>query len=45
MHVWTRLKKSAEGRTGIGLYPYGMAEHDDIVGEVLKQLDNLASGA
>jgi arylsulfatase A-like enzyme len=35
MHVWTRLKKSAEGRTGIGLYPDGM------VGAVLKQVDDL----
>jgi arylsulfatase A-like enzyme len=25
MHVWTHLKKSAQGRTGIGLYPDGMA--------------------
>ena len=41
MHVWTHLKKSAEGRTGIGLYPDGMVEHDDMVGEVLKQLDDL----
>ena len=41
MHVWTHLKKSAEGRTGIGLYPDGMAEHDDMVGAVLKQLDDL----
>ncbi len=41
MHVWTRLKKSAEGRTGIGLYPDGMVEHDDMVGAVLKQLDDL----
>ena len=41
MHVWTHLKKSAEGRTGIGLYPDGMVEHDDMVGEVLDQLDEL----
>ena len=41
MHVWTHLKKSAQGRTGIGLYPDGMVEHDDMVGEVLKQLDEL----
>jgi hypothetical protein len=37
MHVWTRLKKESQGRTGIGLYPDGMAEHDDMVGEVLKR--------
>ena len=41
MHVWTRLKKESEGRTGIGLYPDGMVEHDDMVGEVLKKLDDL----
>lgn len=41
MHVWTRLKKESVGRTGIGLYPDGMAEHDDMVGEVLKKLDDL----
>jgi arylsulfatase len=41
MHVWTRLQKSAEGRTGISLYADGMVEHDDMVGQVLKQLDDL----
>lgn len=41
MHVWTRLKKEAEGRTGIGLYPDGMAEHDDHVGMLLNKLDEL----
>jgi arylsulfatase A-like enzyme len=41
MHVWTHLKPSAVGRTGIGLYPDGLVEHDDMVGAVLKQLDDL----
>jgi len=41
MHVWTRLKPSAQGRTGIGLYPDGMVEHDDMVGALLKKLDDL----
>lgn len=41
MHVWTRLKKESEGKTGIGLYPDGMVEHDSFVGEVLKKLDEL----
>jgi arylsulfatase len=41
MHVWTHLKKSAEGRTGIGLYPDGMVEHDDMVGALLKKLEDL----
>ncbi|GLX85998.1 arylsulfatase [Thalassotalea loyana] len=41
MHVWTRLKEEAKGRTGIGLYPDGMVEHDDHVGILLDKLDNL----
>ena len=41
MHVWTRLKPEAEGRTGIGLYPDGMVEHDDHVGMLLDQLESL----
>jgi arylsulfatase A-like enzyme len=41
MHVWTRLKKESDGRTGIGLYPDGMVEHDDMVGDLLKKLDKM----
>lgn len=41
MHVWTHLKKESEGKTGIGLYPDGMVEHDGQVGELLKKLDDL----
>ena len=41
MHVWTHLKKESDGRTGIGLYPDGMVEHDDMVGQLLKKLDDL----
>jgi arylsulfatase len=41
MHVWTRLQKESVGRTGIGLYPDGMVEHDDAVGRALKKLDDL----
>lgn len=41
MHVWTHLKKESVGRTGIGLYPDGMVEHDDQVGSLLKKLDDL----
>jgi arylsulfatase len=41
MHVWTRLKKEAVGRTGIGIYPDGMVEHDDHVGQLLKKIDDL----
>jgi arylsulfatase A-like enzyme len=41
MHVWTHLKKETEGKTGIGLYPDGMVEHDGHVGQLLKKLDDL----
>jgi arylsulfatase len=41
MHVWTRLKEESRGRTGIGLYPDGMVEHDDAVGEMLDLLEKL----
>jgi arylsulfatase len=41
MHVWTRLKKEAQGTTGVGLYPDGMVEHDGHVGQLLKKLDDL----
>ena len=41
MHVWTHLKPSAEGRTGISIYADGMVEHDDMVGGLLKRLDDL----
>ncbi|MGN6508617.1 MAG: sulfatase-like hydrolase/transferase, partial [Chitinophaga sp.] len=41
MHVWTHLKPSSVGRTGKGVEADGMAEHDEMVGELLKQLDDL----
>jgi arylsulfatase len=41
MHVWTHLKKESSGKTGIGLYPDGMVEHDAMVGDMLKKLDKL----
>src|SRR5262245_1879991 len=41
MHVWTHLKKESDGKTGIGLYPDGMVEHDGHVGQLLKKLDDL----
>ena len=31
MHIWTRLKKESEGKTGLGIYPDGMVEHDTSV--------------
>jgi arylsulfatase len=41
MHVWTHLKPASQGKTGIGLYPDGMVEHDAMVGDVLKKLEEL----
>jgi arylsulfatase len=41
MHIWTRLKASSQGKTGLGIYPDGMVEHDAMVGEVLNALDEL----
>ena len=41
MHVWTHLKPEYQGKTGIGLYPDGMVEHDDHVGILLDKLDEL----
>ena len=41
MHVWTRLKDESKGVTGQGIYADGMAEHDGMVGQLLKKLDDL----
>ncbi|MGH8071421.1 MAG: arylsulfatase [Candidatus Entotheonellia bacterium] len=41
MHVWTHLKPESDGKTGLGLYPDGMVEHDGHVGQLLKKLDDL----
>ncbi len=41
MHVWTRLSPKYENKTGYGLYADGMQQLDDIVGVLLKKLDDL----
>ncbi|MFC1665184.1 arylsulfatase [Pseudomonadota bacterium] len=41
MHVWTRLRKESKGKTGLGIYPDGMVEHDGHVGQLLDKLDQL----
>ncbi|WP_276483840.1 arylsulfatase [Paraflavitalea pollutisoli] len=41
MHVFTHLKKESLGKTGVGIHADGMVEHDGMVGELLKQLDDL----
>jgi arylsulfatase len=38
MHIWTRLQKASRGKTGLGIYPDGMVEHDAQVGEILDAL-------
>jgi arylsulfatase A-like enzyme len=41
MHIWTHLRPEADGKTGLGVYPDGMVEHDGHVGQLLKTLDDL----
>ena len=41
MHIFTHLKPQSQGKTGLGLYPDGMVEHDGHVGQLLKKLDDL----
>ena len=41
MHIYTHLKASSAGKTGLGVEADGMVEHDGMVGQLLKQLDDL----
>jgi len=41
MHIWTHLKPESQGKTGLGIYPDGMVEHDGQVGQLLRKLDDL----
>ncbi|MCC6125430.1 MAG: arylsulfatase [Pirellulales bacterium] len=41
MHINTHLKKESEGKTGLGIYPDGMVEHDTMVGQLLDKLKEL----
>ena len=41
MHIFTHLKKESQGKTGLGVYPDGMVEHDGHVGKLLDKLDEL----
>jgi arylsulfatase len=41
MHVFTRLSKEWENKSGFGLYADGMMELDWVVGQLLKKLDDL----
>jgi arylsulfatase len=44
MHIFTHLKKESVGKTGLGLYPDGMVEHDGHVGQLLDKIDELGIG-
>src|SRR6266849_8402924 len=41
MHIYTHLKPASDGKTGLGVEADGMVEHDGMVGQLLKQLDDL----
>ena len=41
MHIWTHLKKESQGKTGLGIVPDGMVEHDAMVGQLLDKLKEL----
>jgi arylsulfatase A-like enzyme len=41
MHVFTHLKPSSVGKTGLGIYADGMVEHDAMVGQLLDKLKEL----
>ncbi len=41
MHVFTHLKASSVGKTGLGIYADGMVEHDGMVGQLLDKLKEL----
>ncbi len=41
MHIFTHLKASSAGKTGLGIYADGMVEHDAMVGQLLAKLKEL----
>ena len=41
MHIHTHLKPESQGKTGLGIGPDGMVEHDGHIGQLLKKLDDL----
>ena len=41
MHIFTHLKKESVGKTGLGIFPDGMVEHDGHVGLLLAKLKEL----
>src|SRR5262249_35577362 len=41
MHIFTHIPPAYQGRSGLNFYADGMMQHDDIVGQLLKKLDDL----
>jgi arylsulfatase len=41
MHIFTHLKAASDGKTGLGIYADGMAEHDAQIGQLLAKLKEL----
>jgi len=41
MHIFTHLKPSSVGKTGLGVYPDGMVELDGHIGQLLDKLEQL----
>jgi len=41
MHIFTHLKPASREKTGLGTEADGMVEHDGMVGQLLKKLDDL----
>jgi arylsulfatase len=41
MHIHTHLKAESQGKTGLGIGPDGMVEHDGMVGQILDKLKEL----
>jgi arylsulfatase len=41
MHIHTHLRPESQGKTGLGIYPDGMVEHDAMVGQLLDKLKEL----
>ena len=41
MHIFSHLKPSSIGKTGLGTYPDGMVEHDEDVKRLLDKIDEL----
>jgi arylsulfatase A-like enzyme len=41
MHVYTHVPASYDGKSGLDFYADGMLQHDDIIGSLLKKLEDL----